>query len=75
MTLNPPKLSNCGNSTSLIFFSPQNAPITYFILFYLKQNKKKKERKKKRNMLGWSATPFGLGVVQPPIEPNPQKKI
>ena len=38
VTLYPPKLSNCGNSTTLTFFS-QNAPISYFILFYFKIKK------------------------------------
>jgi hypothetical protein len=30
-----------------------------------KKNKKPKIKKRRRNMLGWPATPFGLGVVQP----------
>jgi hypothetical protein len=36
----PSKLSNCGNSTTLTFFS-QNAPITYFIYFFIFLKKKK----------------------------------
>ena len=60
MTLYPPKLSNCGNSTPLTFLFPKY-PHHKFYFF------------KKKNCWGadpphrwWPATPFGLGVVRPP---------
>jgi hypothetical protein len=62
MILNPPKLSNCGNLTTLTFFS-QNAPITF-----LKRKKKnpKNKRKKKPNEVAGHPQAGCLGATEPP---------
>jgi hypothetical protein len=62
MILDLPKLSNFCNLIILTFFFPPKTPPSQFFFFL---NKKKKN--KGRNMLGWPATPFGLGVVWPPL--------
>jgi hypothetical protein len=53
VTLNPPKLSNCGNLTPLtlfLFFPKCPYHIFSHILFLTKKNPKKRKRK---NQMGW----------------------
>jgi hypothetical protein len=55
VTLNPLKLSNCGNLTPSAYLFPK---CPHHIL---KKKSKKKKEKTNIYMLGWPATSFGLG--------------
>jgi hypothetical protein len=87
VTLNPPKLSNCSNSTTLTFFFPKCPQHIFYIIFKKKKSKKKKKQKTKikRGKICWGGrtTPLGheggsatlraQGVVWPPLGPPPQE--